>query len=161
MKNRTWSAIIFSILVLGLLACSKVNSNESTRSIAEEYYEIYKARKDFKKFLGFYDEQIVLEDIINGDQKAFLNWDNTEFKLIDTAALVLEDLVVDGNKAFAKGYFTTFQWGDSQFEAMHFTTILYFNEDQKIVRQVDWINYPNSVFDFEKRKNANDWIPKK
>ena len=110
----------------------------------------------------------MLEDIINGDRitgkrnvKAFLNWNNTKFKLIDSVALKLDYLVVEGNRAVAKGHFKPFQWGEAMVEAMHFTTILYFNEDQKIVRQVDWINYPNSVFDFEKRKNANDWIPKK
>lgn len=167
MKNRKWLAVIFSIIVLTTLACSKENPKESIRSIAEAYYETHKVRKDFEGFLSYYDEQIVLEDIISGGQvegknnlKAFLNWDDKEFKLIDTVAIVLEDLVVDGNKVVAKGYYTPFLWGVSEFEAMYFMTILYFNEDQKIVRQIDWINYPNSLFDFENRKNANEWITK-
>ena len=30
--------------------------------------------------------------------------------------------------------------------------------DGKIVRQVDWINYPSSLFDYSNRQNSNLWI---
>lgn len=166
MQKQFWPLVIFLILVVGLLSCSTKNQNKTIRPIAEEYFETYKARKDFNKFLDFYDEQIVLEDIINGDRilgkrniKAFLNWDNPEFKLIDTVVLVVENLILDENKVVANGHFTPFQWGDSKIEAMHFTTILFFNENKKIIKQVDWINYPYNAIDSENRKNANDWIP--
>ena len=167
MKNIKMIGIIISIATLGMFACSNSNSVESIRPIAEEYFETYKARKDFNKFLSFYDEQIVLEDIINGDRitgkrnvKAFLNWNNSKFKLIDSVALKLDYLVVEENKAVAKGHFKPFQWGEVMVDAMHFTTILTFNEANKIVKQVDWINYPYKLVDAQNEKGSNNWIPK-
>ena len=58
----------------------------------------------------------------------------------------------------SKGYFTPFKWGNAEFEAMYFTTLLNFNEQGKIIKQVDWINYPSTLVDYDNRKNANEWI---
>ena len=166
MNNRIKSCLFFLVLIFGLHGCSKDDSKGSLRPIVEEYFETYKARKDFTKFLSFYDEQIVLEDIINGDRivgkrnvKAFLNWDNDKFKLIDSVALKLDYLVVDQNKAVAKGHFRPFQWGEVTVGAMHFTTILTFNEANKIITQVDWINYPYKMTDEQNKGGSNNWIP--
>lgn len=51
-----------------------------------------------------------------------------------------------------------FKWKDSSFEAMYFTTILTLNETGKIIRQIDWINYPATLVNFNLRKNSNEWI---
>ena len=165
MKKCSWPLLFCAIFFLSLLSCSDFGKKEDLRPIAEEFFETYKARKDFNKFLSFYDEQIVLEDIINGDRikgkknvKAFLDWDNNKFQLIDSVVLELEYLIVEERKVVAKGHFTPFQWGDSKFGPMHFTTILNFNVNKKIVKQVDWINYPYKLIDPENRKSANDWI---
>ncbi len=41
---------------------------------------------------------------------------------------------------------------------MHFTTLLTVNEAGQIIRQVDWINYPASLVNYNERNNSNEWI---
>ena len=116
---------------------------------------------------SIYDEQMILEDIILGEKmegkKAFANffdWNNPNFSKADSLTLIIEEQLFYNNQVMTKGYFTPFNWGDSTFEAMQFTTILTFNDQDKIIKHVDWINYPNNLIDYNKRKNANDWIVK-
>lgn len=118
-----------------------------------------------KRFLEFYADRVVLEDVINGDRLAgkqalekFFNWSHPDFQLLAKDALVVEDIFIAENTAIVNGYFNRFKWGGSEFEAMYFTTQLTFDTDRKIVRQVDWINYPASLVDYPNRKNSNRWI---
>ena len=165
MKSKTIKLIFQTFFLFGILSCSTENKSINTDAIVAEYYTTYQKRSDFEKFLHFYDENIILEDIINGDRiigKAafadFFNWNNPNFSRTDTTALVIYDQIIEGNKVVTQGYFTEFKWGETTFEAMHFTTILTFNEQGKIIKQVDWINYPASLVDYENRSNANEWI---
>jgi hypothetical protein len=133
--------------------------------IVEEYYETFNKRQDFNKFLSFYDEKVILEDIVNGDRVIgrkeltnFFDWNNPNFKSLDSNSLIIESIIIDNKTSVIKGYFSRFQWGNSEFESMHFTTILTFNESKKIVKQVDWINYPPTLVNYNERKNSNEWI---
>jgi hypothetical protein len=62
------------------------------------------------------------------------------------------------NKVVTTGHFTAFKWGELEIEAMQFTSILTFNSSGKIIKQVDWINYPSYLVDYNNRKNSNKWI---
>ena len=88
----------------------------------------------------------------------FLDWENTKFKILDGNSLIIIEKIIKENKAIVSGYFTKFQWGEHEFESMHFTTILTFNDSDKIIKQVDWINYPTDLVNYNERKNSNDWI---
>lgn len=154
----------FLVIFLLVCACSVQREND-IESIIDEYYVTYNKRQDLDRFMEFYDDRIVLEDIINGDRiegkKAlgdFFDWNNESFKMTNGNSLVVTDKIIQGNKGVVKGYFTRFQWQQSEFEPMHFTTILIFNEAQKIVKQIDWINYPATLIDYNERKNSNMWI---
>ncbi len=132
------------------------------KEIAQAYYKVYQDRSDFEAFLDFYEEDLVLEDMVMGEKifgkqsfAEFFAWENPEFKKLDSLTLVLEEQYVVGNTVISQGYFNPFQWGDAQFEAMQFTTILSFNAQGKIIKQVDWINYPNNLLDYSQRKNSN------
>ena len=35
---------------------------------------------------------------------------------------------------------------------------LSFTEQGQIMHQVDWINYPGNLLNYNNRKNANDWL---
>jgi len=118
-----------------------------------------------KGFLEFYADGVVFEDIVNGDRlvgkqalEKFLNWTHPDFQLLEEDALVVEETFIAENTAIVNGYFTRFKWGESEYEAMHFTTQLTFDMDGKIVRQVDWINYPASLVDYSNRQNSNLWL---
>jgi hypothetical protein len=152
-------------LLLG--SCTNKEASHPLEPIVETWYKIYQERNDFQKFLSLYDDEVILEDIILGERKVgkadfanFFDWKNPAFSKVDTATLFITASIMDGREAALKGYFTNFKWGDTTFEAMHFTTLLRFNEAGKIIKQVDWINYPNELVDYSSRKNANDWLKK-
>ncbi|MEM8909394.1 MAG: nuclear transport factor 2 family protein [Bacteroidota bacterium] len=161
--------LLLSVLLLLGLACHSPSPQQPAeppvKAIVDAYYAVYQARSDFQHFLSFYDEQLVFEDLILGERHLgkkdfaeFFDWNNSNFSKIDSVALKIEEQIVEKNRVVTKGHFTPFRWGDFTFEAMHFTTILTFNEAGKIQRQVDWINYPNNLVDYNKRNNANRWI---
>lgn len=157
---------VLTLLIFGLFfnACS-IDKESTIERIVEDYYKIYNKRQDIDKFIGFYDNDILLEDIINGDRiegksdlRNFLNWGNPDFKTLEGNSLRITEKIIKENKAVVKGYFTKFQWGENEFEPMHFTTILTFNDSNKIIKQVDWINYPTSLVNYDEKKNSNEWI---
>lgn len=155
---------ILFLLVLLFFSCQK-NETASTEETTTLLYQIYAEREDFERFLSFYDEDMVLEDFIFGERiegketfKEFFDWPNPKFQKLEDKALVVKDITVQKNKAIIRGYFTPFKWGDYTSERMHFTTILEFNKAGKIIKHQDWINYPNTLIDYNKRKNSNDWL---
>lgn len=116
-------------------------------------------------FLDFYDENMVLEDMVSGDRKVgkeefaeFFNWDHPSFMLLDSVSMVIENQIIDGYEVVTQGHFTPFKWDSTRVDAMHFTSILTFNQKGKIIKQVDWINYPSYLIDYQKRKDSNSWI---
>ena len=161
MSKYSWYASF--LLLLFLNSCSNDTAQISTK--VDDYYHTMNERNDFEKFLSFYDEEVVLEDIINGDQiegktklKDFFDWENPGFTKLDSNSLVIEQKIMNGNHAVVKGYFTAFKWGENVYESMHFTTLLTFNKEHKIIKHVDWINYPSSLVNYNQRKNSNEWI---
>ncbi|MEX0361811.1 MAG: nuclear transport factor 2 family protein, partial [Allomuricauda sp.] len=129
------------------------------------FFKVFNKRQDFERFLDFYDDTVVLEDIINGDRiegkqalRSFFDWSNPDFELLEESSLVVNEITVDDNRVVVSGYFTPFKWGDTEFEAMHFTTLLTLNESGKIIKQVDWINYPSNLVNYNTRKNSNTWL---
>ena len=156
--------ILYLLAGLLFISCS-TERNSDIEGIIEDFYQTYNKRQEFERFINFYDEKIVLEDIINGDRivgkkelKSFFDWSNPNFKSLDSVNLVINEKIIHKNKSVVKGYFTRFKWNETEFEAMHFTTILTFNESGKIVKQVDWINYPSTLINYHERKNSNKWI---
>ncbi|MFT6827204.1 MAG: hypothetical protein ACJAZV_000485 [Roseivirga sp.] len=107
----------------------------------------------------------MLEDMINGDRvegkeafSEFFDWKNPDYVKLDSAALYIREQIIDNNKVVTTGHFTAFKWGELEIEAMQFTSILTFNSSGKIIKQVDWINYPSYLVDYNNRKNSNKWI---
>lgn len=153
----------FFLISGGLCACtSKEVTIEHT---VKEYCEVYSKRDDIERFISFYDDDVVFEDIIGGNKlrgksavMVFFDWGNPNFKKLAPENIIVSETIVQENKALVKGHFTKFQWGSDEFEAMHFSTLLHFNDAQKIVKQVDWINYPSTLINYNTRANSNDWL---
>lgn len=155
--------IIYLLIGAFFIACSSGQQNIEKR--VDAYYQIYNQHENWNDFIAFYGEEIVLEDMINGDRivgkealKNFFDWGNPDFKSLDANYLVVSEKIIQKNKAVIKGYYTSFQWKETKFEAMHFTTILTFDASGKIIKQVDWINYPKTLINYNNRKNSNEWI---
>ena len=167
LKIGGYKLIVFGAILSFLLltfSCSS-NTEPDIEAIVSNYYKTYGKRTDFKAFLDFYDEDMVLEDIIFGERvegkegfAEFLDWENPLFTKKDSVVLVVEQQVIQGYEVVTQGYFTPFRWGDISVGNMHFTTFLTFNKEGKIIRHVDWINYPNTLINYDKRKDSNTWI---
>jgi hypothetical protein len=153
-------------ILIGIILCScAFESENNLEEIVDDFYQTYSERQDFDKFIDFYDESILLKDMINGDSiagkeelKIFFDWNNPDFEKNDISSVIVNEKIVHDNKIVIQGYFTSFKWRDTKFEAMHFATVLTFNKAGKIIEQVDWINYPTNLVDYSKRKNSNDWL---
>lgn len=161
---KFWGSLL-SVGGLLLVTACLPREQSKLNEVVQDYYSVYQQRSDFDTFLSFYDSSAVLEDIINGDKiigkkslAQFFNWNHSNFQLIDSLSLIIQSQIIQDNQVVTTGYFTPFLWGDYQIEAMYFTTILIFNDDGKIIKQRDWINYPSTLIDFDKRNNANEWI---
>ncbi|KAA3637617.1 MAG: nuclear transport factor 2 family protein, partial [Bacteroidetes bacterium] len=137
----------FKFLVF-LLACNPAEG-PNVQNITSQYFQTYAERADFDKFLDFYADTLILEDMMMGERiegkeslARFFDWENQLFSLKDSVALVVTDQIVEGHKSVTRGYFTPFTWAGTDVEPMHFTIILEFNDAGKIIKQTDWINYP-------------------
>ena len=160
MKNK-----LFLLLIVFLILSSCKDERIPVQKKVDEFILLYQERTDFEQFLELYDQDMVLEDMITGHRmegsenfKEFFNWPDQRFKKLSPKTIIVKSSVIEGNNAVISGHFTPFEWDGQQVEAMQFTTILEFNDQGKIIRHVDWINYPNNLIDYSKRANANEWI---
>ncbi len=146
---------VFLILGLYTTACTmQPNASQEAKQlnlkkITEHYFELYKERENFEEFMEFYDENAVLEDIVYGNYieskskiAAFLNWHDVNFSSGSVAqTLVIQKQVFDNNIVVTEGYFTPFAYAGSDMGPWRFVIWLEFDQNNKIVRHVDWINY--------------------
>ncbi|SNY99430.1 nuclear transport factor 2 family protein [Flagellimonas pacifica] len=156
--------LLSTIILPSFFSCERVKKQNIAKTV-EEYYDTFKERKDFDKFMSFYDDEVVLEDVVNADRiigkkelTEFFDWNNPDFQKGAADALVIYEQIIEGNKVVTRGYYTEFLWGGTKFEAMHFVMILTFNESGKIIKHIDWINYPSNLIDYNNRRNSNEWI---
>lgn len=137
-------------------------SQEDIQKQTKAYLQTYAFREDFEKFLSFYAENAVVEDVIRGEQvngisaiKNFFNWDDGEFSMANSVThLVTEKINISGNQAIVQGYFMPFEYAGVTLGPWRFITRLEFNEELKISKQTDWINYTPKVI-FNDSPNAN------
>jgi ketosteroid isomerase-like protein len=125
-----------------------------TRQRVEAYFEICAERKDSAAFLDFFAEDAVVEDIVNGDlvegQEAigqFFNWSNPHVERLESRALVVRSLVVEGNEAVAHGYFTRFRYDGRELGPWRFVIWLVLDPEGRILRRTDFIHYPQELLD--------------
>ena len=158
-------ALLIPALAALSIGCAAAEPAPDLDPVLDAYYAAYEARSDVDGFLEFYADSVELKDYITGDRivgrdalREFFDWQNPAFRLLEEGTLVVEHRVVEGNRVVASGYFNPFGWGDLEFEAMQFTTILTFDDDGRIARHEDWINYPNDLLQYDTRGNSNLWL---
>lgn len=124
----------------------------SLEEVVEDYIRTYQERKDWNKLLSFYSDSLNFQDVNLGMDFAsksafeeFYDWPNPDFQKLspEQKHFEVEDLVVLNNQAIIRGHFNPFYWkGQRQDWADGFVIWLYFNQDQKIIRQYDFVKYP-------------------
>jgi hypothetical protein len=143
----------FFLFCLLLSACAAERRESPIIEAAETFFDHYKTRKDWKTFQSLYADDLVFEDVIfrynmnKEDFLAFYNWPDTLLKKHPDypKVMVLEDLALTDSTAIGRGYFTPFFYADVLYADtahMRFTMALHFDEQGKIKKHVDFIEYP-------------------
>lgn len=150
------------ILILAfLISClpkaeeRQIPRSDELKKTAEAFFQCFAERKDWDAFCAFYRTDMRFEDVSLQLQldslwqfKRFYNWPDTvnvfEKLSDDQAHLELSSLVVDDSTAVGRGHFNPFRYNGELIKAdwgMEFTIWLYFDDDLKIKKQIDWIEY--------------------
>ncbi|MEX0362395.1 MAG: nuclear transport factor 2 family protein, partial [Allomuricauda sp.] len=92
---------LIMLLNIPLSSCQTEEPNPN-KEIVAEFFKVFNKRQDFERFLDFYDDTAVLEDIINGDRiegklalRSFFDWSNPDFELLEESSLVVKEITVD------------------------------------------------------------------
>ena len=152
---------------------------QQVEKTARAFFATFAERKDWEKLCSFYREDMAFEDIllqIKLDSlwqfKRFYKWDEEGelFKKLtpDQDHLTLTSLVANDSVAVGRGRINPFYYYGQLVDAewgMEFTIWLYFDEQLKIKKQIDWMEYAPEVFESvikRVRENgvekAPDWL---
>ena len=177
---KSLTAGIFIFLSISILNCQKQDTpttyKEKVRQLAEDFFQTFADRTDWKKFCSFYREDVVFKDIILQidldslwQLQRFYKWDEEKnrFKKLfpEQEHLDLESLVVDKNMAVARGHLNPFYYDGELIDndwGMEFTIWLYFDDHLQIVQQIDWFEYDSFTLQstIERcRKNGFKTVP--
>ncbi|SFD13434.1 hypothetical protein [Pseudoalteromonas denitrificans] len=161
--------ILFTALIfLFLTGCASTNKRNNLAQVVEDYFIIYSERNDFEGLMSFYANNAQFEDMIYGNSlknkaeiRNFLAWDKGEFKVLSTEqALTVTKQVLGDKTAVTEGFFHAFSYDGKKLGPWLFIIVQEFDSNNKIIKQVDWINYtPRS--NFLGGKNINDKLKNK
>ncbi len=132
-----------------------IDYEEAVRNEAINYFDTFADRSDWDKFCSFYREDLLFKDItlqLELDSlwkfKRFYKWDEEgdRFKKLypEQKHLNVQSLVVEGNTVAAKGHLNPFYYDGALIDlewGMEFTIWLTFDENLKIIEQIDWMEY--------------------
>ena len=151
MQANSWFRWIATVtLGLSLMACSTLPGRTAKPlAQAELFFDVYAERTDFERFMAFYADDAILEDLIYGhiaqgksEIRAFLNWNDGKFALSNGAtAMRVNKLHADGRYVYAQGVFNAFSYSGKPHGPWRFLIALEFNREGQIIRHIDWINY--------------------
>ena len=157
--SKLWGIILFTS-IFGCSTIQEAERSEKVELIARDFFNTFAERKDWAKLCSFYSEDLQFEDIILQLEldslwqfKRFYNWnDGGAFRKLspEQKHLTLNSLLVNDNMAVGTGNFNPFYYHDELIDTdwgMDFTIWLYFNQDFKISRQLDWIEYDDLVLE--------------
>ncbi len=167
--------LLFLTAICFITSCNTSIPEENKRSEAikdqaRAYFQTYAEREDWDQFLSYYAEDLQFEDAISQIHldsleafKTFYDWPNPGFKKHPEYPEIfrLDDLVANDSIAVGRGVFFPFYWQDSLFSMEWdptFTIWLWFDENLKINRQIDWVEYSGNVLiDIGKRIEEGDY----
>ena len=150
--------ILIALISIGCQQTKTTQANDfeqEVRKKATAFFETFAERSDWEKFCSFYSEDVHFKDItlqLDLDSlwklKRFYKWDEEgdRFKKMfpDQKHLNLQSLVVEGNTAAGKGHLNPFYYDGALVDTawgMEFTIWLRFDENLKIIEQIDWMEY--------------------
>jgi hypothetical protein len=160
--------LIFNlVIILFISSCSpsqkntEVKRSQQVEQVAKDFFATFAQRKDWEKFCSFYREDLVFDDVLlqlHLDSlwrfKRFYKWDEAgkPFRKLspEQQHITIESLVVNDSIAVGIGRINPFYYHDRLIDAewgMEVTFWLYFDENLKIKKQIDWIEYDAEVLE--------------
>jgi len=163
MKNSifliNWLQLIVILLITNSCHQKKTTNvsdfEQAVRSEAVKYFDTFAERSDWDELCSFYREDVHFRDIMLQLEldslwkfKRFYKWDEEgdRFKKLspEQKHLNVQSLVVEGNTVACRGHLNPFYYDgvlvDSEW-GMEFTIWLRFDDDLKIIEQIDWMEY--------------------
>ena len=154
MNRQLLTKLLLMLVYLNFFSC-KVNKPPLLKTRVADYIQTYQERTDWDKLLSFYSDTLHFEDINLGLKmdgieafKQFYDWPNPDFQKLIPNQLIFktEAVLIQRNQAIIRGQFEPFIWKKERQEwAGDFVFWLYFNEDGKIVKQLDYVKYPSWI----------------
>ncbi|MCF2856933.1 nuclear transport factor 2 family protein [Pseudoalteromonas sp. SMS1] len=145
------SLYLLLIMLSGCTSIPKKKPPFEISAVVNQYLTTYQARDNFEHFLSFYDDEVVLEDMLYGVKatnkkafSAFFNWQAGDFKVLNgKQTFEVSQIVIDDEQrtVVVSGVFNPFSFNEQKLGPWRFTTVLKFNQAGLIVYQQDWINY--------------------
>ncbi|ESP92903.1 YybH family protein [Pseudoalteromonas luteoviolacea] len=145
------ASLMFTFILVGCTSTKTKSSEPSLNEVVENYIKVYQARSDFARFLAFYADDVVLEDMLYGYKTTskqqladFFNWDAEQVHVLDSnKTFSVEQIIISQEQgtAIIRGTFNLFSYDGQQLGPWRFTTVLKFNGAGLIYYHQDWINY--------------------
>ena len=162
----------FKILCLAaasLFFSCQNNKSSKAEETARKYFDVYSARKDYNQMKSFYNDSVEYENVIQNTSLIKFETNyllNTLFAFNDKQLVYengqmfkVNDVISNDTLAIVNGEFNSYTFNGFTFAPMKFTTYLYFDQDFKIKKQVDWFNYPIGdlieLYQLEQQKGIN------
>ncbi|QTV05311.1 hypothetical protein [Faecalibacter bovis] len=145
----------FKILFLAtaslLFSCQNKEISKS-EEVARKYFETYSAKTDYNQMKSFYNDSVDYENVIQNtsvikfETGYLLNelfaWNDKSLAYENNKVLKVDGVIANDSMAVVNGQFNSYTYNGFTFAPMKFTTYLYFDKNHKIIKQVDWMNYP-------------------
>ncbi|MBS7333952.1 MAG: hypothetical protein KIG88_10195 [Weeksellaceae bacterium] len=145
----------FKILFLataGLLFSCQNKEISKSEEVARKYFETYSAKTDYNQMKSFYNDSVDYENVIQNtsvikfETGYLLNelfaWNDKSLAYENNKVLKVDGVIANDSMAVVNGQFNSYTYNGFTFAPMKFTTYLYFDKNHKIIKQVDWMNYP-------------------
>lgn len=159
MKNKLQRLYLFyisiSILSFFLISCDSLNQKKNMKT-AQEFYQTYAERKDVKKLMSFYSELPVYIDAVpqitvkgkENIQNQY-NWSDPSYKIHPQypQTVKIDQIISNDSIVIVSGQYNPYYYNDKLINKMQFNSWLYFNKEGKIVKQIEWVQYPMDILE--------------
>lgn len=138
------------VTVLLVTSCAAIKHDKQPLSeVAKDYFNVYDSRQDFDLLMSFYHEDAQLFDIVYGNElnnkteiRDFFAWGKGTFQSLEgSGILTVNKQLVQKNVVVTEGYFHQFEYNGQRLGPWLFIIVQEFNQQNKIIKQTDWINY--------------------
>lgn len=143
--------ILFLAAITLLVSCQNKQDSKSEQ-VAKLFFDTYAERADYNKMKSFYNDSVDYENVIQNTSiirfetgyllNELFSWNDKSLVYENNKLLKVDEIITNDSMAIVNGQFNSYTYNGFTFAPMKFTTHLYFDQNHKVKKQVDWFNYP-------------------